>query len=202
MPSDSLSIRYDHYKDTCAVIAEAVKKRDRAMLYVIAAVGLFAFQTMFPSVADGAVAQFLNFKYGLTFSIDLSVIGNAIWLAVLVFALRYFQSAVFVERQYDYIHRIEEELNKTAGEEVITREGKSYLKDYPWFSDWMTILYKAVFPLLLILVTATEIGIEWVHLSGRHPSLGLLFNSLVFLLLAVSVFLYWGALYRKAREEE
>jgi len=86
------------------------------------------------------VSDFLNFKFGINLKLDLSMIGNIVWFLLLIFTLRYFQTAVFVERQHLYIHKIEEKLNKQFGEEVITREGKSYLTNYPYFSDWMCAL--------------------------------------------------------------
>ena len=140
MLDELTSIIYDHYKDTCSITCDAIKRRDRLMLFVIIALGFFAFQNLFPSLANTMVSDFLNFKFGINLKLDLSMIGNIVWFLLLIFTLRYFQTAVFVERQHLYIHKIEEKLNKQFGEEVITREGKSYLTNYPYFSDWMCAL--------------------------------------------------------------
>jgi len=201
MPSDPTSILYDHYKDTCSIISEAVKRRDRAMLFVIIAAGFFAFQTIFPSAADHAVTDYLSFKFGLTLQVDLSVIGNIVWLLVLLFTLRYFQTAVFVERQYAYLHQLEDKLNSAIGQEILTREGKSYLADYPWFSDWMWTLYTIIFPALLLFVTCMKISGEWVRVAGNGFSFGLLVNSVLFVLLLISVALYVVVLhFKKAKQ--
>lgn len=190
MPSDSISILYDHYKDTCSIIMAAVKKRDRAMFFVLIAAGFFSFQTIFPIAADGAVVDFLSFKFGLKLQVDLTVIGNIVWLFVLLFTLRYFQTVVFVERQYAYIHRVEDDINTATGSELITREGKSYLAKYPLFSEWMHVLYTIVFPTLLFCVTTVKILGEWTHNEICNTSLGLIFNTFVFLLLSFSILLY------------
>lgn len=201
MPSDSTSILYDHYKETCTIIGEAVKRRDRAMLFAIIALGFFAFQTIFPSVADHAVTDYLSFKFGLTLQIDLSVLGNIVWLLVLLFALRYFQTAVFVERQYAYLHQLEDKVNAAVGQDVITREGKSYLVDYPWFSNWMHVLYTIAFPALLFFVTSLKITGEWLQRPGDAVTLGLFINTLLFALLAVSIWLYIAVLHFKPKKK-
>lgn len=197
MPSDPASILYDHYKDTCAIIGEAVKRRERAMLLAIVALGFFAFQTIFPGAADHAVTDYLSFKFGLTLQVHLSVIGNVVWLLVLLFTLRYFQTAVFVERQYAYLHQLEDKINAAVGQDVITREGKSYLADYPWFSDWMWILYTVIFPLLLFFVSTIKISSEWIFTGAGGASFGLLVNSILYMLLVVSVVLYMAVLHFK-----
>ncbi len=199
MPTDTISLIYDHYKDTCSIIGEAVKRRDRAMLLVIIAAAFFAFQTIFPSAADLAVTDYLSFKFGLTFQVDLAIIGNVVWVLILMFTLRYFQTAVFVERQYKYLQQLENKLNDIIGQELITREGKAYLAAYPWFSDWMWMLYTIILPALLLLLTGVKIAEEWLRASGEGYTFGLFVNTGVFLLIAVSVALYLGLLHQKKK---
>lgn len=201
MSDKPISIIYDHYKETCSIISEAIKRRDRLMLFVILALGFFAFQTIFPTASNAVVNDFLNFKFGLTLKLDLSVIGNVVWFLLLIFTLRYFQVAVFVERQYAYLHQAEEKLNKELGEELITREGKSYLHKYPLFSDWMWMLYTIIFPVLLLVVSAVKIANELRYVCISGWSLGLLLDSTAFALLVVSVVLYLTTLHRKPKDK-
>ncbi len=196
---DSVSILYDHYKDTCAIIGEAVKRRDRAMLLVIITAAFFAFQTIFPSAADLAITDYLSFKFGLTLGINLSIIGNVVWVLILLFTLRYFQTAVFVERQYTYLHQLEDKLNVAIGQNLITREGKSYLADYPRFSDWMWMIYTIILPILLFFVTCVKITAEWPISSSGDYTFGLFFNTAIFILLVISVGLYVGMLHLKKK---
>lgn len=189
MANDLTSILYDHYKDSCAITGAAIKRRDRLMLFVIAVIGFFTFQTIFPSASNQAVNDFLNFKFGLTLQLNLSVIGNIVWFLLLTTTIRYFQVAVFVERQHKYVHAAEEKLNKHLETELITREGKHYLTDYPKFSNWMWMLYAIIFPSLLLLVSTIKIFNEWVAVSNLLPT-GLLIDSAIFLLLAISIILY------------
>lgn len=189
MPNDLISILYDHYRDTCSVVTEAVKRRDRLMLFVVVTAGLFALQTFFPSISNEGVSGFLNFKFGFTLKSDLAVIGNALWFLLLIFSLRYFQTQVFLEKQYSYLHELEEKINGRLGDSTVGREGAGYLSNYPLFSNWISIVYTIFFPMILFLIAAIRIGSEWRGAVGK-PSLGLLLNSLVFAFLAISILIY------------
>jgi hypothetical protein len=200
MSNEIISTIYDHYKDTCSIVGEAVKHRDRLMIFVIIALGSFAFQSIFPNTSNGIINDFLNFKFGVNLELNLSIIGNIVWFLLLIFTLRYFQVAVFVERQYAYLHKIEDRLNKEFSEDIITREGKGYLSNYPYFSDWMWLLYTIIFPLILIVVTTIKIvsELKGVCVNGWH--LGLILNIVIFILLAISIILYLSILHKKSKK--
>jgi len=201
MSNDIISTLYDHYKDTCSIIAEAIKRRDRLMLFVILALGFFAFDTVLPDASNIAVNERLNFKFGLNLNLNLAVVANVVWFLLLVFTLRYFQVAVFVERQYGYLHGIEEKLNKKAETELITREGKSYLNKYPLFSNWMWLLYTIIFPLFLLIVSGIKIWneLKYVYIDGWTGSL--LLDSVVFVILVISVGLYLTTIHKKPKDK-
>lgn len=192
------SLVHDHYKDTCSIISDAVKRRDRLMLFVILVLAFFALHTIFPTVSDTAVHDFLNFKFGLDLKLDLSIIGNVVWFLLLIFTVRYFQVAAFIERQYCYIHQVEDELNRILGEKLITREGASYLHKYPAFSNWMWFLYTIVFPALLLFISTGKIMSELIHAYKTTWSIGLLLNCTAFILLAVSIVLYLFMIHRRS----
>jgi hypothetical protein len=103
-----------------------------------------------------------------------------------------------VERQYSYIHKVEEKLNKELGEKVITREGEDYLYKYPLFSNWMGLLYTIVFPLLLLVISGTKIVTELRH----DWSINLFLDCTFFLLLAISIILYLIMLHFKFKTNE
>ena len=198
--SDALTVLYDHYKDTCSQITENVKRRDRLMLYVILILGFFALQALFPSISNVAVSDFLKFKFGLSLQLNLSVLGSLVWFLLLVFTLRYFQVAAFVERQYAYIHSVEDKLNKELGRDLIVREGKFYLNQYPIFSNWMSFLYTIVFPFLLLVSVVVKITSELISVYRTGWSMGLALNSVIFILLGVSIVLYLIMLHIKPKK--
>lgn len=196
---DKISLLYDHYKETCSTISDAIKRRDRLMLLIVVTLGFFAFQTIFPEVSDTIVNDFLHFKFGLSPKFNLAVIGNVVWFLILIFTTRYFQVSIYIERQYKYIHQIEDKLNKILGDELITREGKNYLKKYALFSNWMWALYTIIFPLLLLSVVLTKIFTELRLVCTDGWSYSLFLDTASFFFLAISVTLYLLMIHRTSK---
>ena len=180
---------YDHYKETCSIVRDSIKFRDRLMLFVIITLAFFSFQSFFPITSNQVVSELLTFKLGLNLQFNFAFLGSIIWFLLLIFVLRYFQTAVYIERQYKYIHNLEEQLNKEFKEDIITREGKSYLSKYPLFSDWMCFLYTIFFPILLFLITLLKIISELINSHGVI-SVNIVIDTIIFLILSISIFLY------------
>lgn len=193
---------YDHYKETCDLVARASNRRDRLMLWVLVALALFSFEMFFPTPAAQALGALLAERYGVTGPVDFTIVGNVIWFGLLLFSLRYFQSVAYVERQYPYLHRLEGLLNASLGKELITREGKSYLSEYPKFQDWLSFLYRVAFPTLLLFMSTIKIVLEWWDRSGSWPSGSLLVDSVVYVLLAISTALYLSMLHLPHRGQK
>jgi len=185
-----MSILYDHYKNTCDIIREAIKRRDRLMLFVVLVIAFFSFQALFPITSSQALSEFMIFKFGLNLQFSFAFIGSVVWFLLLIFVLRYFQVAIFIERQHKYIHKIE------LGKELITREGKSYLSEYPLFSDWMWCLYTIIFPILLFLISSIKIYCEW-----KSYSINTLFNTVIFILLTFSIIFYLKMIHFKSKKK-
>ncbi len=150
MEDAKLQLLHDHYKDTFFYIQEYIKLRDRLFLFILIVVTLMLFQVHSPSEFGEAVSQFITKKLELKSPINITFIGSILWFGLLSLVIRYFQTVVHIERQYKYIHQIEEQLSAEYANKVFTREGKSYLNDYPLFSSWAWILYTIVFPTFLV----------------------------------------------------
>ena len=154
-----LQLLHDHYKDTFFYIQEYLKLRDRLFLFILIVVTFMLFQLYSPASAGEAVSHFITKKLELKSPIDITFIGSIIWFGLLSLVIRYFQTVVHIARQYKYIHQIEEQLSTHYENKAFTREGKSYIEDYPLFSSWEGILYTIVFPaLLIVLVIAKIVG--------------------------------------------
>ena len=199
MESAEHSTIYDHYKETADLVARASNRRDRLMLWVLIALTLFSFEMFFPTPAAQVIGALLAERYGVAVPVDFAIVGNVIWLGLLLFSLRYFQSVAYVERQYPYLHRLEDQLNASLGKELITREGKSYLADYPNFQEWLSFLYRVAFPTLLLAMSTIKIVVEWWAGGGSWPCAPLLVNSVVYALLAISTSLYLSMLHLSPR---
>jgi len=181
---------YEHYKDTFLNIKESIKLRDKLVALVLFVLALMVLYTFWPADAITAFSQITAQKIGIAINVDGSFLGSIIWFALLATIVRYTQVVIYIERQYAYIHHIEEELQKNYDSGIIfTREGKSYLNKYPLFSDWVCLLYTTIFPLILISVVLAKITNEWVDSAYRF-SFPLLLNSALAISILISVVLY------------
>jgi len=188
MEDAKLQILHDHYKDTFFYIQEYIKLRDRLFLFILIVVTFMLFQLYSPVSAGEAVSHFITKKLELKFPIDITFIGSIIWFGLLSLVVRYFQTVVHIERQYKYIHQIEEQLSSEYANKVFTREGKAYLNDYPVFSSWAWILYTIVFPALLVVLVIFKINREiW---QAGSISLLISVNSAIALFIVLSILFY------------
>lgn len=172
-------ILHDHYKDTFAHIQNYLKLRDKLFLMLLVVVALMLFQVFSPRESGEAISQFISKQFDLKNPIDISFISSILWFALLSLVVRYFQTVVHIERQYEYIHDLEEQLSKIYENKVFTREGKFYLSNYPLFSNWTWILYTIIFPVLLLILVLVKIFGE---LSGLTS-----FTLLLFINIAISI---------------
>jgi hypothetical protein len=110
---------------------------------------------------------------------------------------RYYQTVIQIERQYDYIHHLEEIIgSRFTGTRAFTREGKSYLNEYPLFSNWIWLLYTLAFPLIILLCITIRIYGELANCEKLGVALVPSFVS--YLLVGTSTILYIGKLHGSA----
>lgn len=183
-----IGVLNDHYKDTNIKIEKIIKNRDRSFLFILILLGVMAFQLFSPQQSDTVLTQVVQNKLNVDASLSINFIGSLIWFGLLAVAIRYFQSVINLEKQYGYVHDLEKEIAKDFGGKAFSREGKSYLKDYPLFSDWLHIIYWVIFPLLLLVGVTAKIISEW---RVNNPAwLPLTLDSVIYAVLVISTGLY------------
>lgn len=188
MEQKKLLLLHEHYKETFNNIQDYLKLRDRLFAYVLLIVTLMLFQMYSPSGSTGAISELLTKKLELKTLIDVSFLSSIIWFALLSLVVRYYQTVVYIERQYNYIHTIEDQLSPEYDRKAFTREGESYLKNYPLFSSWTWILYTIVFPILLsVIVVVKTIG-EIRQMEGINVLLSI--NIIIALCVLLSSLFY------------
>ena len=96
---------------------------------------------------------------------------------------------------YKYIHQLEEQVSQEYSGKAFTREGISYLKNYPIYLTWASFMYTIFFPILLVLIIITKIYYEF-KIEG-YKSILCLFDSLIFLFILISTVLYLVVLHFK-----
>lgn len=166
-----LDILHDHYKETVARQQQVEASRDRLFLLVIALYGLLSFEVGYPTSFNGVGGKIGIAGVEFTpASVPLPALLDVTWAFTLAITLRYCQTALAIDRQYDYIHYLEEVISPLlGGENRYQREGKVYLHEYPpllnlaWFAYWV------VFPFLILGGAIALVGWELVHLSYAWP---------------------------------
>jgi len=158
---------YSHYDDTYSGIRSSATSRDRFFVGILVLLATMSFQIALPTASGNAIAEFVRRRLDIQSALSISFLGSVIWAALLFFVVRYYQLAVGLERQYHYIHALEDDLSASYSGVPFTREGRFYLNPYPMFSRWIARLYTWVFPLGLVLaITLKIIGeIRLPHVS-------------------------------------
>lgn len=183
-----LQILAEHYKNTFDFLQHALKQRNRLFIYVLCILIFIFFQLYTPKEASNLISQFITNKLGISTPMNLLFVQSVIWFGLLATALKYFQTVVFIERQYNYIHQLEKQLSNEYDKKVFTREGESYIKNYPTYLNWASFLYTILFPAILLFICSYKIAIEYKLLGFRQPLVW--FNAVIFLFIVISVILY------------
>jgi len=188
MEIDKLNILAEHYYHTFDFLQTHLKKRDKLFSGVMLVLAVMLFIIYTPNETSNLINQILKEKFKLTTSVNFLYIQSIIWFILLSLSIKYFQSVVFIERQYKYLHDLEDTLNKEFENGEFTREGKYYLNNYPKLLDWASFLYSIIFPIVLAIVTSTKIYAEFTHYGCSQVLIW--FNALVYVFLSISLVLY------------
>ena len=122
-------------------------------------------------------------------ALPLPALLNFTWVLTLVIGLRYCQTSVLVNRQYPYLHSLEETISpQLGGGDLYQREGKVYLKDYPQILDVAWFAYGILFP-LIVMVAALAL-IYWECTRVAYPPLHTLFDVGIAFALIFFFFVY------------
>jgi hypothetical protein len=204
-----LSIVHDHYKETFVLIRERERLRDRSFGFLIALFALLALEVYYPAQVGASIGvlHLLGTDIDLK-QLPVALLIDATWVFALTIALGYCRTAAHVERQYPYLHHLEDWMSRALGDDSLyRREGRTYLSDYPAFLNWAWFSYVIVFPLIVVLGCLVLVIHEWTALkySGVHK----VFDSAIAVLIVASFGIYavvprirWPFQKRASREAE
>ncbi len=122
MEPAQFEILHEHYRDSCTVMQGQRAARDRYFYLVIAVVAVAWFDVVAPQDFAAIVGDALKTRLQLPIAPDLGYLRSILWFLLLGLTVRYCQTALSVERHYDYIHDIEALLSKHV-HEAFGREG-------------------------------------------------------------------------------
>jgi len=185
-----LQLLNDHYKDTYSYIRGFERERNRLLLIVLLVVTLMLTQLFSPDEANEVISSILGQQLGVGSAVEISFLSTAVWFVLLILVVRYFQTVVNIERQYKYMHQLEDQLSPHFEGGVFTRHGKSYLTNRPKFLWWVWWLYQFVIPLALLIAIGAKIYSEWQDFSWPPTAL-LLANTVIFVSIALTTLLYF-----------
>lgn len=161
----TLEVLHDHYKETFAVIRGREKQRDWLFLLVVGLIGLLFLFALFPVEITDSIDKLELSVGGAKVELSrlpLAIPASVAWSVLFVLALRYCQTAVTIERQYRYLHAIEDEVASVydGDKGVYRREGHAYKLGRPLLTHWAWIFYTIVSPaagiVLIWLIILTE----------------------------------------------
>jgi magnesium-transporting ATPase (P-type) len=191
MKESNFSILHDHYKESFSYIREREKRRDRLFLILILIYELLAFQIQYPLNFKGAVNEIsiLSVKLNLD-SLPLAVFLSSTWIFILTILLRYCQASICIERQYLYLHKLEDAISVNFGDDnIYRREGKYHTDNYPLFLNWIWIYYTILIPIILIIATAylfsKELKVLRLPIYHKVFDMFLAFSAIITILLYI-----------------
>ncbi len=156
--TQKLDITYDHYKDSFQNTLLYLKQRERLFLALLVIIFVQFLEISVAQKSTEALNAFLENQLHYNFAFNEHFLNILVWFLLFAVSLKYFQSNILINKNYNYLHLLEDRLSKIAGEEdFIAKEGKHYNKSYRLFSEWTHIVYTWIFPLILIGVILIQI---------------------------------------------
>ncbi|MCP4988872.1 MAG: hypothetical protein GY928_23305 [Colwellia sp.] len=188
-----------HYKDSFDIHRSTIKQRDTLFYGLLVILSIFTLQLSSADTVATIVNEYVAKVSGVKVGNNIDFISTFMWLMLLGFSTRYFQVVLEIERQYGYLHAIEDQLNTHYPDSsAFTREGKSYLSKYPLFSNWVWLLYTLFFPFLIVFSVIAKITSE----IAAMQSIG--FNQIIdfvcYLVIGTSSILYIYRLHESSIE--
>ncbi len=189
-----------HYKDSFDIHLVSIKQRDTLFYALLVILSVFTLQLSSADTVATIVNEYVAKVSGVKIGNNIDFVATLMWLMLLGFSTRYFQVVLGLERQFEYLHSIEKQLNKYYPDSTaFTREGKSYLSKYPLFSNWVWLLYTLFFPLLIFFSVIARITGEVTAMN----SVG--FNQIIdfvcYIIIGTSSILYIYRLHESSIEK-
>lgn len=152
---DIINVYYDHYKETNSIQKKYLIKRDHLTFCLIVTISLLSFFLIDPDRGYEIVSQLIDNQLKVQ-SVSFEII-NTLSIALFLFlSLRYYQVCLTIERNYTYLHNVENILSEMT-ELNIDRESGNYLSFYPWLFNVIHFFFTYLFPLIIIGISVLKI---------------------------------------------
>jgi len=113
MEADKFNNLCSHYTDSFNNHKKSVKQRDTLFYILLSILAVFTLQITSPDIVATTTEEYVNNSLGIKIGNNIEFIATLFWLLLFGFSTKYFQVVVEIQRQYKYLHAIEELLNKS-----------------------------------------------------------------------------------------
>jgi len=198
-PEQRLAVLTDHHKETFAHVRDYIRDRNRLFAYALVAVVALGFRAADAAESNRVLQLVAQRLAGERIQLDAGFVTAFLWFVLFVIVLRYFQAALHVNRQYEHLAAIEDEIDKIVGGGVLSREGKGYAERYKQFSTWSWRVYAWGFPLSLLGTACSNVILDARNFDSVSISVVV---SALFALATIGItVLYLFAMKEKAPEK-
>lgn len=153
---EHLELLYDHYKETYSLVKARLDERNKLFIYIVILLCVLSLFILNPEGLLATLSEWLDENYHLKINMEVNIIQSLLWFIVLYVTIRYYQANSYIERLYKYIHSLEATISSLTGR-PFDRESKSYLEEYPILLDFISIIYRVVFPLIYCFVIMVKL---------------------------------------------
>ena len=199
MDEKKLEIYYDHYKDTFQQQVRYIENRNRYFFISLGLVGLLFILITDPTTVNNAANGFAQKNVSEKFVFDFGYVNHFILFGLLCVLILYFQVNLTIEKHYEYLWKLENDLTNELQPLSITREGKFYLKVKPMYIKVVSKIYKFFYPISIICAVAFKL---YLVIQGQNFTSLSYWVDLVLCLIIIaitSLYFYWQNVERKRK---
>ncbi len=160
---NKIEILYNHYKESNTLIKNAQEERNKLFKYLCLAILFNLIFLIYPDEIIDILNQFFNNNYSITISITYIIIQSSCWILITYLLIQYLHKNIYVERQYTYLKKLEEEIGNELKTKVFNRESNNYLNNYPLILNVLDFFYKWFLPIAIILINGIKLYYEYVN---------------------------------------
>ena len=192
---DKLEVLYDHYKESFALSKEAQSRRNKSFVVLCILEAVSFLILIKPEEIFELNNASIRKEVDTALVIGSAVLQTLIWIMIVYVMIRYVQDVLYVERQYDYLCRLEKEISKAASVRVFDREGKNYSRQVSMVSNIVDLFYKMLMPVFFASINTIHIRKEW-RLAG-DISLAIVCDTVLYVACFVIVWFYFFEIHSK-----
>ena len=199
MDEKKLEIYYDHYKDTFQQQVRYIENRNRYFFISLVLVGLLFVLITDPTTVNNAANGFAQKNVSEKFVFDFGYVNHFILFGLLCVLILYFQVNLTIEKHYEYLWKLENDLTDALQSLSITREGKFYLKVKPTFLKWVSKIYKFFYPISIIFAIVVKLLLVIQGQSFKSLSFWVDLVLCLIIIAITSLYCYWQNIERKKK---